>query len=104
MNINLTLFLSSSKELNGEGQLIMKTFHSTFRPAIGDILDDPGFDSRFHNGYEVVKVTVNYEREECHVSLSPLAIDIEEISLQDYLDKLLENGWRVVSKEELKMS
>ena len=50
----------------------MKTFESTFRPAIGDIIDDPGFDPKFHNGYEVVKVTLNYELNKCYVSLRHL--------------------------------
>lgn len=79
----------------------MKTFESTIRPVQGDIIDDPGFDSRFHNGYEVVKVTINYEKNECYVSLHPVAIGIEEISINDYIDKLVANGWRIVSKEEL---
>ena len=79
----------------------MKTFESTFRPVRGDIIEDSGFDPRFHNGYEVVKVTVHYERNECYVSLLPLAIEREEISLNDYLDKLVANGWQIISKEDL---
>ncbi|GAE37221.1 hypothetical protein JCM9157_4489 [Halalkalibacter akibai JCM 9157] len=81
--------------------MVMKTFESIIRPVKGDIIDDPGFDSRFHNGYEVVKVTINYETDECYVSLHPLVLELEEMSINDYLDKLKANKWRVVSKEEL---
>ncbi|SES44857.1 hypothetical protein [Psychrobacillus sp. OK032] len=81
-------------------EIVLKTFESTFRPIKGDIIDDPGFDSRFHNGYEVVKVTINYETNECYVSLHPLAMEIEEININEYIDKLVANKWRIVSKEE----
>jgi hypothetical protein len=73
----------------------------TVRLVKGDIIDDPGFDSRFHNGYEVVKVTINYATNECYVSLHPLAMELEEMSINDYIDKLVANEWHIVSKEEL---
>lgn len=103
MKIKMLIFLTSSKEQkeNNSPEMLMKTFESTIRPVIGDIIDDPGFDSRFHNGYEVVKVTINYETNECYVSLYPLAIELEEICINDYIDKLVANEWRIVSKEEL---
>ncbi|KKB33681.1 hypothetical protein [Bacillus thermotolerans] len=41
------------------------------------------------------------KRNECYVSLHPLAMEIEEINVNDYIDKLVANEWRVVSKEEL---
>ncbi len=100
MKIKLIIFLASTKELN-RNEIVMKTVESAFRPMKGDIMDDPGFDPRFHNGYEVVKVTVHYEKNECYVSLSPLASEMEEISLDDYLERLISNGWKIVSKEEL---
>jgi hypothetical protein len=80
----------------------MKTFESDIRPVKGDIIDDPGFHSGFHNGYEIVKVSINYSSNECYVSLTPLAIEIEEITTEIYIEKLEAHGWRVVSKEELK--
>lgn len=101
MKIKMVIFLTSSKEEMNRSELVMKTVESTIRPVKGDIIDDPGFDSRFHNGYEVVKVTLNYETNECYVSLHPLAIEVEEMSITDYLDKLTANGWRIVPKEEL---
>ncbi|WP_394186796.1 hypothetical protein [Metabacillus halosaccharovorans] len=104
MKIKMIIFLTSSKKENTTSELVLKTFESTIRPVKGDIIDDPGFDSRFHNGYEVVKVTINYERNECYVSLQPLAIELEEIDIKDYLDKLVANEWRIVSKEELLIS
>jgi hypothetical protein len=73
----------------------------TVRLVKGDIIDDPGFDSRFHNGYEIVKVTINYATNECYVSLHPLAMELEEMSINDYIDKLVTNEWHIVSKEEL---
>ncbi len=100
MEIKLLIFLSSTKEEN-KSEMVMKTFESSFRPMIGDIIEDPGFDPGFHNGYEVVKVTVHYERNECYVSLVPLAIEIEEMRFDDYINKLTANGWQVVSKEDL---
>lgn len=103
MKIKMIIFLTSLKNQNdhNRAEIVMKTFESTIRPVKGDIIDDPGFDSRFHNGYEVVKVTINYENNECHVSLHPLVLDLEEISIDDYIDKLVSNGWRIVLKEEL---
>lgn len=103
MKIKMIIFLTSTKDQNDHNRsaMVMKTFDSPIRPVKGDIIDDPGFDSRFHNGYEVAKVTLNYELNECYVSLHPLAIELEEISMNDYLDKLLTNGWRIVTKEEL---
>lgn len=102
MKINLVIFLVSAKEPKESSriEIVTKTFESTFRPVIGDIIDDPGFDSRFHNGYEVVKVTVNYDTNECYVSLRPLALEIEEISIDDYIKKLVANKWHISSKEE----
>jgi hypothetical protein len=73
----------------------------TVRLVKGDIIDDHGFDSRFHNGYEIVKVTINYATNECYVSLHPLAMELEEMSINDYIDKLVANEWHIVSKEEL---
>ncbi len=89
MKVQLLLFVSSGDEAT----TLVKTFESDIRPMQGDLIDDPGFDSRFHNGYEVVKVTINYERDECLVSLTPIAIEIEEISFTEYIDKLTRHGW-----------
>ncbi|MFG6150191.1 hypothetical protein [Halobacillus sp. B23F22_1] len=100
MKIHFILFAASENEQ--KQALMTKTVASTFRPVQGDIIDDPGFHSKFHNGYEVVKVTINYANEECWVSLSPLALEVQEIRLQDYVDKLLIHGWREFSKEEVK--
>lgn len=99
MKINLIIFLTSTKEQNesSRSEMLLKTFESTFRPAIGYIIDDPGFDSRFHNGYEVVKVTINYELNECYVSLTPLVLELKEMSI----DKLVAHKWHIVSKEGL---
>lgn len=99
----MIIFLSSSKDEgeNNRTETVMKTFESMIRPVKGDIIDDPGFDPRFHNGYEVVKVTINYKTNECHLSLHPLVLELEEISINDYIDKLVANEWRIVSKEEL---
>jgi len=102
MKIKLYVFLTSTKDKdNTRSEMMMKTVESSFRPVIGDIIEDPGFDQGFHNGYEVVKVTVNYEKNECYVSLSPMAIDLEEISFDDYINKLTANGWEIVSKEDV---
>ena len=102
MKIKLFIFLTSTKnQENVVNESMMKTFESNFRPVVGDIIEDPGFDPRFHNGYEVVKVTVDYVKQECYVSLSPLAIELEEISLSDYINKLIANGWERVSKEDV---
>lgn len=104
MKINLMIFISSIKEQkeNNVGELMMKTFESTIRPAKGDILEDPGFHPGFHNGYEVVKVTINYASNECFVSLHPLVLGGEEIKIETYIERLKEHGWRVISKEDLK--
>jgi len=106
MIIKMIIFLTSSKQdkENNRSEIVMKTFESTIRPVKGDIIDDPGFDPRFHNGYEVVKVTLNYETNECYVSLHPLAIELEEININAYIDKLVANDWHVITKEELLMS
>ncbi|MFP4978304.1 hypothetical protein ACE6ED_23055 [Paenibacillus sp. CN-4] len=92
MNIHLVLVLPS-----GEG--MQKTYRSTIRPVAGDVIDDPGFDPAFHNGYEVVKVTLNYASEECWVSLAPLAIEVQYLGLEAYVEKLRAHGWKAVSRE-----
>ncbi|MED3908264.1 hypothetical protein P4597_03540 [Peribacillus simplex] len=97
MKINLMIFISSVIEQE-KSISMMKTFESDIHPVKGDIMDDPGF----HNGYEVVKVLINYASNECFVSLHPLALEIEEIKMETYIEKLEAHGWRVVSKEELK--
>ena len=102
MKINLMIFITSIKQQkeNNIGEIVKKTFESNIRPVKGDILDDPGFHPLFHNGYEVVKVTMNYALDECWVSLSPLDLEREEIELEAYIERLKANGWSVVSKEE----
>jgi len=104
MKINLMIFISSIKEQkeNNIGEIVIKTFESNIRPVKGDILDDPGFHPGFHNGYEVVKVTMNYALNECLVSLCPLELEREEIAIENYIERLKENGWCVVSKEEIR--
>lgn len=103
MKIRLLIFISSNKKHSekNNGIIMMKTFESDFRPLKGDVIEDPGFDFRFHNGYEVVKVTINYALNECFVSLQPLVLEREEIKIESYIAKLKVNDWRVVSKEEL---
>jgi hypothetical protein len=103
MKINLLIFVTSIKEQKEKNiqEVMMKTFQSNIRPVQGDIIDDPGFHSKFHNGYEVAKVTINYDLDECWVSLTPLAIEVEEIKLETYMENLQAQGWRIVSKEEL---
>ena len=102
MKINLVIFISSvtKQNENNVAEIMIKTFESTIRPVKGDILDDPGFHPDYHNGYEVVKVTINYATNECFVSLSPLLLEREEIKTQTYIDWLKAHGWRVVSKEQ----
>ncbi|WP_096439301.1 hypothetical protein [Alteribacter populi] len=100
MKIKMIMLVTSTKEENGNSEIVMKTFKSNIRPVKGDIIDDPGFDSRFHNGYEVVKVTINYETNECYVSLQPLVMELEEISVSEYIDKLVANKWGIVSKDK----
>ena len=95
------LFITSVKE-NNRSEILIKTIESPVRPFKGDIVDDPGFLPAFHNGYEVVKVTLNYELEEGWVSLSPLDPEKQEIELDTYVERLKANGWRVVSKEEIR--
>jgi hypothetical protein len=82
-------------------ETLLKSFESNIRPVKGDILHDPGFDSRFHNGYEIVKVTIDYANDSCWVSLSPMAIEMEEMKFGEYIEKLKLNGWRTFTKEEL---
>ncbi|RIW37433.1 hypothetical protein D3H55_04880 [Bacillus salacetis] len=96
MKINLVLFLASNHEA-GKMETLMKTFESDFRPVKGDILDDPGFDPDYHNGYEVVKVTIDYSQDLCWVSLTPLAIDLVHLSFDTYIKKLRTNGWNTLT-------
>ncbi|HHQ2481143.1 TPA: hypothetical protein ACSPJ7_005549 [Bacillus cereus] len=78
----------------------MKTFESTIRPIAGDIIHDPGFDSEFHNGYEVVKITINYASNECYISLTPLLLGGKKMKIETYIEKLKMHGWRSVSRKE----
>ena len=102
MHIQFVIFITPLKQNSSESKLMMKTFESIIRPVVGDIIDDPGFDSRFHNGYEVVKVTLNYATDTCIVSLAPLVLELQEISIEEYVQKLEHNGWEIVEKENVK--
>jgi len=53
----MVIFLTSSKEEKekNSSKIVMKTVASIFHPVKGDMIDDPGFESRVHNGYDVVK-------------------------------------------------
>lgn len=98
MNIKLIVFVTSVTNNQKQGEAFTKEFESDFRPVQGDIIHDSGFHSKYHNGYEVVKVTVDYERNECYVSLSPLMLELEDIPFEEYVNHLLANGWRRLSK------
>lgn len=102
MNVNLLIFVSSAKYSKSQASRnLVKTYESDFRPAKGDCLDDPGFHPSFHNGYEVARVTINYAKNECWVSLTPLAPEIESISIEEYISHLKAHGWREFKKQEL---
>jgi hypothetical protein len=98
LNIHLMIFVSSINEPE-KSAAMMKTIESSIRPVKGDILDDPGFHPDFHNGYEVVKVTLNYAEGDCWVSLAPLAIEVQDINIGTYLKNLELHGWRTVAPE-----
>ncbi|PYZ96581.1 hypothetical protein CR205_12790 [Alteribacter lacisalsi] len=97
MNIQCSIFVTSvhHEPTKENTNTLVKTFESHFRPAVGDIIDDPGFDPRFHNGYEVAKVFINYSSNECLVSLAPMVIEREEITAAEYMEKLQNNGWSI---------
>ncbi|GIN61842.1 hypothetical protein J27TS8_18350 [Robertmurraya siralis] len=69
MNINLLIFVSSLNN-NHKNEVLQKSYQSDFRPMIGDIVDVPGFHPQYHNGYEVVKVTINYHINMCRYGRS----------------------------------
>ncbi|GAK14733.1 hypothetical protein JCM19039_4693 [Geomicrobium sp. JCM 19039] len=100
MRIRCIVFVTSVYDEPNEQntQTLMKTYESNVRPVAGDIIDDPGFDSRFHNGYEVAKVTLNYSDDECLVSLAPLVTDRETMPAKDYIDQLKMTGWKVLEQ------
>lgn len=104
MKINLAIFISSinGQKGNNSGKLLMKTFKSNIRPVKGDIIEDLGFHADYHNGYEVVRVTINYALNECFVSLHPLVLEREKMKTETYIERLEAYGWNIVSKEELK--
>ncbi|RKD75929.1 hypothetical protein ATL39_0139 [Sinobaca qinghaiensis] len=93
MNIHLIVFIHSAHETH-PGEVMTKTYSSSIRPAKEDIISDNGFHPGFHNGYEVVKVTLDYSKDECWVSLSPLAIEIQDIPVEEYLNHLKKHGWK----------
>ncbi|MDQ0208405.1 hypothetical protein [Alkalicoccobacillus murimartini] len=97
MNIQLLVFFHSSD--HSKQELMGKTYESDIRPIIGDIIHDPGFHSKFHNGYEVVKVTLDYSNNECLVSLSPLVVELQEITFEEYAEHLREHGWSSIKKD-----
>ena len=94
MKIHMMIFVHTPE--GTDAVWLQKTFESNIRPVVGDIIDDPSFSPQFHNGYEVVKVTLNYEHKECWVSLAPLVLELTEIPVADYIEQLQENGWRKV--------
>ncbi|GAA0350493.1 hypothetical protein [Bacillus horti] len=97
MKIKLIIFVTSvhHEPTKENSNILTKTIESEIKPVVGDIIDDPGFDSRFHNGYEVAKVTINYTSNECLVSLTPLVIESEKMTAVEYMEKLKNNGWSI---------
>ncbi|MFG6116089.1 hypothetical protein ACGTN9_12990 [Halobacillus sp. MO56] len=100
MHIHLIIFISSLNKPD-VSKAMTKTYESDIRPVKGDIIDDPGFHPEFHNGYEVAKVTLNYAVDACWVSLSPLAIEVENIEVRSYIDHLEAHGWQELPKEKI---
>lgn len=80
---------------------LMKTFESMIRPMEGDLLDDPGFYAEPYD-YSIIKISINYETDECYVSMMPVRIENMDLKvLHTYIEKLKTNGWSVIPTEEL---
>ena len=94
MKMHLLIYAHSPDGTETVG--LQKTFESIIRPFEGDVIEDPGFSPQYYNGYEVVKVGLNYETDECWVSLAPLDLELTEIPVSDYIERLLAHGWQVV--------
>lgn len=92
MYIHFIAFIHSAHETH-PGEVMTKTYSSSIRPVQGDIISDNGFHPKFHNGYEVVKVTLDYSTNECWVSLTPLMIELQDIPIEEYLQHLKKHGW-----------
>ncbi|MCQ6288740.1 MULTISPECIES: hypothetical protein [Bacillus cereus group] len=79
---------------------LMKTFKSIIRPMEGDLLDDPGFYAEPYE-YTIIKTSINYETDECYVSMKPILMEtMDEKVLYTYIEKLKMNGWSVIPTEE----
>ncbi|MCQ6343507.1 hypothetical protein NPM06_28745 [Bacillus cereus] len=79
---------------------LMKTFESMIRPMEGDLLDDPGFYAEPYD-YSIIKISINYETDECYVSMMPVRIENMDLKvLHTYIEKLKMNGWSVIPTEE----
>ncbi|WP_176791279.1 hypothetical protein [Thalassobacillus cyri] len=46
-------------------------------------------------------MTLNYAADTCWVSLSPLAIEVENIEVGRYIEHLEAHGWQEVPKEKI---
>lgn len=80
---------------------LMKIFESIIRPMEGDLLDDPGFYAEPYD-YSIIKISINYETDECYVSMMPVRIENMDLKvLHTYIEKLKTNGWSVIPTEEL---
>lgn len=100
MNIHFIIFIPEASNEIGEpaGAVMMKTFVSSVRPVAGDVIADPGFHPDYHNGYEVVRVTLDYAEGECWVSMSPMVPELRGMEADDYVKHLSGHGWIVMER------
>ena len=71
---------------------VYKEFESSIIPCKGDFVSDSAFKDPYE--HEVVQVSINYQRDECLVTLHMLEIDSDnEDDVKKYMEVYKLHGW-----------
>ncbi|MDR9854911.1 hypothetical protein RJP21_14955 [Paenibacillus sp. VCA1] len=85
---------SSNRDLRN----VYREFESNVIPHIGDFISDSAYKDPAE--YEVAKVSINYYRDECYVSLYPVIIYSTNPADIDKVAKMMQShGWTCPSLE-----
>lgn len=71
--------LMASNDKIHNARTVMKELESNVIPHKGDFISDSFYKDPYE--YEVVEVTINYQENECYVSIAPIVLNSSDIEL-----------------------
>lgn len=74
-------------------RIITKEFQSNVIPHKGDLIYDSLWEDPYE--YEVIEIIINYENDECSVTLAPRKLETNEMEcLKEYVEMSKLHGWK----------